>query len=386
MPVFKTYMKVVKKNLFMALIYTGIFVLLVFLFSSSAEPSVKFEDVSLGVCVIDEDNSEASKALTDYIATTNKLVEIENDKDEILDALYYTRADYVLTIKNGFEEKIKAGERDNLLTNYQLPDSYDGVFIDNKIDHYISTLSAYAVVNDDISVAISKTADTHSKETEVTVETFSDDSDKGTDYIIELAFFFTYLPYGLISVLISILTVVLIKMNKKEIAARTNSSSTPVISQTTQIMLGSLILVAAVWILFMLVGIVINGGMFTGKAWLAVLNSFIFTLVSAGIAILTASLTSEPRYVALIANIVPLSMSFLCGIFVEQSLLGENVLAFSRFLPAYWYIKATDMLAFSSDASFNITEFMSCLGIEALFAVALFALILLVRKYKHSKG
>ena len=34
MPVFKTYMKVVKKNLLMALIYTGIFVMLVFMFSS----------------------------------------------------------------------------------------------------------------------------------------------------------------------------------------------------------------------------------------------------------------------------------------------------------------------------------------------------------------
>ena len=151
MPVFKTYMKVVKKNLFMALIYTGIFVLLVFMFSSGAEPSVKFESVSLGVCVIDEDNTEASKALTEYIGKKkmkkNKkekenrippsvpIVEIENDKDEILDALYYTRADYVLTIKSGFEEKIKAGETDNLLTNYQLPDSYDGVFIDNKIDN-----------------------------------------------------------------------------------------------------------------------------------------------------------------------------------------------------------------------------------------------------------
>ena len=386
MPVFKTYMKVVKKNLLMALIYTGIFVMLVFMFSSGAEPSVKFESISLGVCVLDEDNTEASKALTDYIASTNNLVEIENDKDEILDALYYTRADYVLTIKSGFEEKIKAGERENLLTNYQLPDSYDGVFIDNKIDHYVSTLSAYMVAYDDVSAAISKTNATLSKETQVTVETFSEDGNKNTDYVIELAFFFTYLPYGLISVLISILTVVLIKMNNKEIAARTNSSSTPMISQTLQIMLGSLILVIAVWLLFMVVGVVINGGMFTGKAWLGVLNSFVFTLVSAGIAILTATLTSEPRYVALIANIVPLSMSFLCGIFVEQSLLGENVLAFSRFLPAYWYIKATDMLAFSSDASFDTTEFMSCLGIEALFAVALFALILLVRKYKHSKG
>ncbi len=386
MPVFKTYMKVVKKNLFMALIYTGIFVLLVFMFSNTAEPVVKFEDVRLGVCVIDEDNSEASKALTDYIASTNELEDIENDKDEILDALYYTRVDYVLTIKSGFEEKIKAGETDNLLTNYQLPDSYDGVFLDNKINHYVSTLSAYAVVNDDISLAISKTADTLSKETQITVETFSESSTVSTDYLIELAFFFTYLPYGLISVMISVLTVVLIKMNSKEISARTNSSSTPALSQTLQIISGSLLLVLGVWLVFMVVGIVINGGMFTGKAWLAVLNSFIFTLVSAGIAILTATITTEARYVAMIANIVPLSMSFLCGIFVEQSLLGENVIAVSRFLPAYWYIKATDMLAFSSDAGFDNTEFMSCLGIEALFAAALFALILLVRKYKHSKG
>lgn len=386
MPVFKTYMKVVKKNLFMALIYTGIFVLLVFMFSNTAEPAVKFEDVRLGVCVIDEDNTQASKALTDYIASTNELVDIENNKDEILDALYYTRADYVLTIKNGFEEKIGAGETDNLLTNYQLPDSYDGIFLDNKINHYISTLSAYALTESDISSAIAKTAETLSEKTEVIVETFSEGKTESGDYIYKLAFFFTYLPYGLISVLISVLTVVLIKMNGKEISARTNSSSTPALSQTMQILLGSLVLVLAVWLVFMVVGVVINGGMYTGKAWFAVLNGFIFTLVSAGIAILTATLTNEARYVAMIANVVPLAMSFLCGIFVEQSLLGENVLAVSRFLPAYWYIKASDMLAFTTEATFDSAEFMSCLGIEALFAVALFALILLVRKYKHSKG
>ena len=81
-------MKVVKKNLFMAIVYSLIFVILCFAFSgNTVAASEDFENSSLGVTVIDEDNSTASKAFTDYIASQHKLVEIENSKDEILDAL-----------------------------------------------------------------------------------------------------------------------------------------------------------------------------------------------------------------------------------------------------------------------------------------------------------
>ncbi len=384
MPVFNTYMKIVKKNLFMAVIYVGIFILLTFMFSGNfAQNKTTFEDSRLMISLIDKDNSDASKAFTDFIASKNDITDIGTDKDDILDALYYTRVDYVLMIEEGFEEKLSKGETTGLFTNYQIPGSFDGVYIENTINQYVSILSAYMVGGSDVTTALTKTAETMAEETQVKVELFSDEATAASDYPQRTQFYFNFLPYGLLGTLISVLSAVLIKINGREVSFRAKCSSTTASSQTMQILLGSIVLVLITWILFMLVGVIINGGMFTGKSWLAVLNSFVFILVAAGIAILISILKSDSRSIAMIANIISLGMSFLCGVFVEQGLLDEAVLSVARFLPAYWYIKANDMLMFTTAETFNTSEFMTCIGIEALFAAALFAVIMLVSKAKH---
>lgn len=384
MQVFKAYMKIVKKNLSMAFMYTGIFIALTIMFSGNTVADQTFENVRLGVCVIDEDNTESSRMLTEYIGKKHNLEDIENSKDAILDALYYTRVDYVLTIKNGFEEKLSNGETNELFTNYKIPNSYYSVLIDNEIDEYISVLSSYIVSGNDIKTASLMTSELLSKEIELKIETFAENDNESGDYPVRVQFFFNYLPYVFISALISVLSTVLIKMNKKEVYYRTRCSSTTASSHTIQILLGSMVLVLAAWVIFMIAGMFMNGGVYTGKALYAVLNSFVFVLVSAGIAILISIVKSDSRSVAMIANIVSLGMSFLCGVFVEQALLGEQVLGVAKFLPAYWYIKANDILRTATDNVFNVNEFMTCIGIEALFAVALFAVVLLISKMKHS--
>lgn len=386
MPVFNTYMKIVKKNLSMAVIYVGIFILLTFMFSGNlAQNRTTFEDSRLMISLIDKDNSEASKAFTDFIASKNDITDIETDKDDILDALYYTRVDYVLMIEEGFEEKLSKGETTGLFMNYQIPGSFDGVYIENTINQYVSILSAYMAGGSDITTALTKTAETMAEETQVKVELFSDEATVASDYPQRTQFYFNYLPYGLLGTLICVLSAVLIKINGREVSFRAKCSSITASSQTMQILLGSIVLVLITWILFMLVGVIINGGMFTGKSWLAVLNSFVFILVAAGIAILISILKSDSRSIAMIANIISLGMSFLCGVFVEQGLLDKAVLSAARFLPAYWYIKANDMLMFTTAETFNSSEFMTCIGIEALFAAALFAVIMLVSKAKHGE-
>lgn len=394
MPVFKTYMKIVKKNLFMAIMYTAIFIFLTFAFSGNSKLSfegarlgkdneVVFENSRLVISVIDKDNSEASAEFRNFISTRHDIVDIGEDKDDILDALYYTRVDYVLTIEDGYEERLSAGETEGLFSNYQIPGSYDGVFVDNTINQYVSILSAYLAGGNEMTAALDKAAEIMAEETEVKVEMFSDELEEDSEYPARTQFYFNFLPYGLIASLISILSTVLIKINSREVAFRANCSSTTAISQIMQILLGSVVLVLAAWIVFMLAGVLINGGMFTGKCWLAVLNSFVFILVAAGIAILISILKKDSRSVAMIANIVSLGMSFLCGVFVEQALLDEKVLAISRFLPAYWYIKANDMLIFTTEETFSSSEFMACIGIEALYAAALFAVIIIVSKSSH---
>ena len=68
MQVFKTFMKIAKRKLPIVLMYAWIFIVLLIMFTAYGPQDVSFEEKSLGVCVIDEDNTDASRAVTDYIS------------------------------------------------------------------------------------------------------------------------------------------------------------------------------------------------------------------------------------------------------------------------------------------------------------------------------
>lgn len=384
MQVFNAFLKIAKKNIPMALIYIGLFLVLLTFFVDSNTENNNFEAARLSVSVIDMDNTDASRALTEFIGQSHDLVDIENDNDTILDALYYEKTDYVLNIKEGYSEKISNGDTGGLFTNYKIPDSYTGVFVDNLVNQYVSTLSAYIAGGNSYDEALTKTEELLSEEVPITVHSFSDDKNGIKDYPKTLAYYFQYMSYIILSVLITILSKVILTMNKKEVLNRTNCSCMTVASQTSQVILGSAVLVALIWVIFIAAAFIMNGGTFTEKCLLAVLNSFVFTIVSAGIAILIAALAPKSDSINVISNIVALGMSFLCGVFVDQNLLGEGVLSAARFLPAYWYIRANNMLSGLSEEVFNINSFMSFVSIEAIFAAALFAIIILIYKVKHN--
>ncbi len=383
MQVFKAYLKITKKNLPMVFMYVGLFFILLTFFVGSNSEDSSFEAKRLCVSVIDMDKSPASAALTEFIGKNHDLVEIENDKDKILDALYYTRTDYVLTIKEGYADKISTGETSGLFTNCKIPDSYTGIFVDNLVSQYVSTVSAYIKGGNSLDHATAKTADLLSKEAVINVQSFAD-NDGSSDYSKDMSLYFQYLAYIIMSILITVLSTTILTMNGKEISKRTNCSCTTSSSQTFQIILGSSVIVAVIWVLFIAAAFIMNGGAFSEKCLLAVLNSFVFTVVASGIALLIAALAPKSDTVNVISNIITLGMSFLCGVFVDQSLLGDSVLSIARFLPAYWYVRANNMLSGISDEAYSVNSFMSFLGIEAIFAAALFAVVLLINKSKHN--
>ena len=383
MQVYKTFMKIAKRKLPIVLMCAGIFIVLLIMFTAYGPQDVSFEEESLGVCVIDEDNTDASLAVTDYISKSHKLIEIENDKDEIIDALYYTRVDYVLVIKEGYSEKIASGQTDNLFENYQLPDSYAGVYLENDIDLYIRTLNSYIAAGNDAETAASLTAEALDYEIDVTIETFSDEAE-GAGMSQGTYYYFRYLVYILLSVLITMLSGILITILRKEVRDRSNCSGTPSLSQTMQIIAGCIVLVLILWVVFMIIAMIYKGGIFSVNELYAVLNSFVFTLIATAIAILVAALVSNNSVINLVSNIVSLGMSFLCGVFVDQTLLGGTVMRIAKFLPAYWYVRANDIIAGKSEIAFDAGEVMSCIGIQAIFAVALFAVVILVFRTKQT--
>lgn len=383
MQVFKTFMKVTKKKLHISMIYIVIFVAICVAMTLTSSSTNEFTDSKLDISITDLDNSEASKALADYIARSNKIVDLGEGKDKALDALYYRRADIILTINEGYSEKLVKGETEGLFSDYRIPGSYSAELFDSQLNQYISMVTACTAGGSSLEEACEKAAELSAAEIEV--ETVSFGKNINADYDDDIAAFFQYLSYILIVTLIAGLCPTLLIMMSRDIRNRTNCSCITVTSQMSQIVLGTVIFVLGLYLLLMGVAAVLFGDMlFNEKGLLAMLNGFVFLIFSMMLTLLIAVIAPSSNVISMIANVISLGMSFLCGVFVPQSLLSGVVLNIGKFLPAYWYVRANNMLAGSNGEIFSSKEFMLCIGIELAFSVVLFCVTLIAAKTKQS--
>lgn len=380
MQVFKAFAKIAGKKKMSALLYIVIFIIISILMANQSAKDNNFKETKLNICIIDMDNTSASQKLVDYINSNHKIQNIATDKDSILDSLYYQSVDYVLTINKGYSDKISVGEVDNLFSNYKVSGTYSTELFESQLDQYITNLSCYIAGGFSIDDAISKTAQINDNEIKVTTENFSDSGSFNSEHIY---YYFQYLPYIFIAILISCLCPALLTINQKEIRSRTNCSPVSTTKQTFQITLGAVIYAVIIWLVFMIAALIICGKMLLCKeGLLAILNSLVFMLVVLSITLLISTLAPNPKTTDMIANTLGLGMSFLCGVFVPQEFLGKAVINTAHFLPAYWFIRANNMLAGVSDELFTNSKYFSYLGIELLFAAAIFSIVLLVAKTK----
>ncbi len=382
MQVFNAFIKVLKKKLPGSIIYVVVFLVIAFPMAMNTANDVDiFEADRLSICIFDEDDTKESRALSACIGKNHDLVELENNRNAITDALYYETVDYVLIINKGYSKRLADTQEQKLFSSYHMHDSYGTVFMEQFLNEYVSAVRAHIAGGAELFAAIQSTEEALSQETKVTYANFLHD-DTNTDYPTNFSYFFQYMPYILISVLMHSLCPVLLAMNRKDIRFRTNCSSVKPNAYMVQIFAGSTFFIIGIWTIFIIAGLFMYGGLYQGKAWLAVLNSFLFALVSAAITIFISSFEPSQNFINLMTQVIGLGMSFLCGIFVPQSLLGDGVLAAARFLPAYWYVRANDMLA--GKEVYDGTQFAAFLAIEAAFAVVLALLTLLIRRLKYS--
>ena len=379
MKVFNAFLKVLKKHIVSGLIYIIVFLIISVALAKNEDKTMEFKESRLDIAVFDEDGTDESKKLIDYIGEKHDLTDIKDDPDTILALLYYEQVNAVIIIKKGYAENLAAGKTDDLFGSYHVHDSFSDVFVKNMLNEYVTTASAYAASGSTLSEALDKTEEALKTDTEVKYIS----SGEGTaEYTSHFSQYFQYMPYILLAAIISSLSPVLIVMEKKEIRQRTACSGVSPASRLLQMYLGAAVFVFAIWLVFMAVGVFLNGSMYEGRAWLAVLNSFVFTMVAAGIAIFAASFGLKDQALSLVTQLVSLGQSFLCGVFVPQSMLGDGVLTIAKVLPAYWYVRANESLV-GADVPYSLSEVFMCIGVQAGFAAALFAGTLIVSKKRR---
>ena len=338
MQVFKTFLKIAKKKFPSVLLYYIIFTVIVIAMSKigASDHETSFTATKADIYIIDEDDSTASHALSDYLSSMHNPVTLKDtDTMTLQDALYYQNVDYILTIPEGFEEQLTDSDARDFLPVSMRKDNSNGYFVDQQVTEYLSSVRLFMAGGFSLSEAVTKSSESLSKGNDTTVLNLEEKETDGAQ--IGLTYFFQYLPYVLINMLLLGMTPILMTFNQKDLGARISCSSLSLKSRNAQITLGCIVFSLFVWLLFILTALFIYGPdtLFSINGLHSLLNSAMVLLFSIALTLLVSTFALKQQSLSMIANVASLGLSFLSGIFVPQYLLGKGVLAVAHFLPTY---------------------------------------------------
>lgn len=381
MQTFEAFYKILKKSLGI-LVYLGIFILMAIgITISFGESSTNtFSSSNVSFTIIDQDNSSLSHALISYLSKDNKFKEIEDNMDDIRNALYYRDIYYALVIPQGFEEDFindKMPETESI----KLQDSSFGYLLDQEIDGYFATLHTYLASGDDLASAIWKTENIFDDTIEVSLLEELQSGEVSDDYEI-IPYFYNFLAYIFAGILTSAICPILIIFHKKIVRNRIAVSSQTFWSHNAQLAMGILLFAIIVVGILNLIGLLLFHERLTITDFLLyIINTMCFAIVSVGLAFMGGNLFRKDTSVLGFTVVLPMVIAFLGGIFVPLSVLGDTMQSIAKLMPSYWYIQANDAI---STGTGNLTGKLSSMSegllIQLLFAIALFCIGLVAAK------
>ena len=376
MAVFKAYMKIARKNIWMILLYLGIFFCVTILFQRFVpEGAEGYTAESVPVGIVDEDGGEAAESLINYIGRTNETILLEDDRESLQEDLFYRNVGYIVRIPEGFMEKCILGEEK--IEAVTVPGTYAGYYVDQQVNSYMVYARSYAAAGFTETEIASAMA--HRDKAEVTLVDFSGNAGQVPAY----TFYYRYLPYLLLSVLGYVMGYILMGFRRGSLPQRMRASAVPERRQSVEGLAASLVIALALWGIGVAASVVMYGQDIyeSGKLIWYLLNSLVMMLTALSLAYLVGTLVKSSNALSGIVNIISLGMCFVCGVFVEISYLSAEVRKAAQFLPVYWYETVNTLLTdHGTVAGSTRTAVLSGIGIQIIFAIAFVCVTLAVAK------
>lgn len=368
MPLYKAFIKVFLRRLPSVISYFVVFTVIAFIMGANGSETTTFKARQLSLAVYDMDGSESSQQLVNYLAANHKLVGgIKNSDYAIQDALYNGMITAAVIIDEGFEDKLEQGDYNDLYEIMKPQNSYSSTLLEGQLSQYIKLAGVKKAGGHSTADACREASRICSEHIDVNIES------SGSGSITNFGYFTQYLAYVFICILIMGVAPCLMRLDHPELRKRILCSPVRPAGRTAQMALGTFTVVAGVWTAFMAIATIIYGKeMFTRNGLLCMANSLCYIIMAAGITLLVSQFSVSDNVLSMISNVISLGMSFLCGVFVPQQYLGDGVLKAAHALPAYWYVRANNMLCGFSDEPFRSSVCMNCLGVQLGMAAVLF--------------
>ena len=339
MTVFKTYLKILRKNIVMILVFSLLLVIFGGLRMDSEDKSLSFSAVKPDVLIVNKDEEKGiTKGFIKYIKDNSNTPEVEDNEDARNDALFYNEADYIIYIPEGFNEDFMNGKVDKI--EVKKGNNFNGSYAEMMINRYLKLASSYRYKTKDANELVKIVDKSLKNNTKIEVTTKLD-----TDSLSSAEFFFNFESYSILTCLIFIISLIQTIFNEQKIRKRTVISSTSYKKINRILLISNLLYALTIWTAYLILAIFILGDiLWTSNGILYIINSFIHLITVTSLAFLIGTLVTNKDVVNGVTYVVSIGASFLCGVFVPLEYLPDGVVKLAHVLPTYYYVKSNSII------------------------------------------
>jgi len=338
MIVFKTYFKILKKNLFIVLIYSFFLIFFTGFNLKTSDNNINYIDTKPDILIINEDESRIANHMINYLESNTNHVKIKNNENSINDAIFYRDVSYIIYIPKNYQ--------DDLLNNLnpeikiKSTDDYEANLANLYLEKYLKTINIFKDEYQDINILLDKTDLVLKEDLDINVTKKID-----TSSINQAVTYYNFLNYSMLASSLYIISIMLLSFNGEKVKKRITVSSMKQSKLNKLLFLANSSFILSLWIIYVLLSFTLVGKiMFTASGLLLIINSFIFSILCQIVAIFISNLLNNKDSINGITNVVSLGTSFLCGAFVPVSFLPDVVVKVSRILPSYWFINTNEII------------------------------------------
>ena len=382
MIVFNAFFKVVKKYIGVIILYTVMLISFGSINYATNNENMTFSNRLPDILIINNDEEVGlTKNLINYLKENANVLDIENDEEKINDAIFYREVNYVIYIPKNY--RVDTLNKLNPTLDIKSANDYDSAYTSMLLTRYLNVQNTYLKYTNNENELINSINNNLSYKTNIEITSKLD-----TSKLTKISRFFNFASYSIMAVIIYIICLVISSFNKDVVKKRTIISSMNYKKYNKYILLSSFIYSSIIWILYVILSfIIIGSSMFSLRGLIYILNTFIFSFVALTLALLISNLIKSKGAISGIVNVIALGQAFLCGAFIPSEFLGENIIKYSKILPAYWYNNSNDLLSTIEVINIvNLKPILLNMIVLVIFAIIFIVINNIVSKHKQIIG
>ncbi len=382
MIVFNAFFKVVKKYIGVIILYTVMLISFGSINYATNNEDMTFSNRLPDILIINNDEEVGlTKNLINYLKENANVLDIENNEEKINDAIFYREVNYVIYIPKNY--RIDTLNKLNPTLDIKSASDYDSAYTSMLLTRYLNVQNTYLKYTNNENELINSINNNLSYKTNIEITSKLD-----TSKLTKTSRFFNFASYSIMAVIIYIICLVISSFNKDVVKKRTIISSMNYKKYNKYILLSSFLYSSIIWLLYVILSFVIVGSsMFSLRGLTYILNTFIFSFVALTLALLISNLIKSKGAISGIVNVIALGQAFLCGAFIPSEFLGENIIKYSKILPAYWYNNSNDLLSTIEVINMvNLKPILINMMVLVIFAIIFIVINNIVSKHRQVIG